>query len=273
MMATNVRQPDSDLEGPQPATRVAERRALVREVTARGLATREHGRGTLPEQFHYPSTPQSAALQSLHDDLVAAKEPFSDRAEEFRSLRSELFETTFSMVGKRALAVVSEDEGDGKTYVVANLAVSFSQFGGRTLLVDGNLRAPGLQRLLGTERRAGLADLLNGQVGEEEAVMPVPGVQGLHFLQAGFPVLDPIRLLQDGRLGMLIHQMLAQFDQVLIDTPSNGTGPDARLVAVQAGAALVVGRKNHSRIAPLRRLLAQLNNSPTVLAGFVLNQH
>jgi capsular exopolysaccharide synthesis family protein len=268
-----MKNPDSDAEDRQQAARAAERRAVVRDVIGRGLTSRKQGSGSLPEQFHYPKAPQSAALQSLDDDVVTAKQPFSDRAEEFRSLRSELFKTTFSMVGKRALAVVSQDEGDGKSYVVANLAVSFGQLGARTLLVDGNLRTPRLHRLLGAEPRPGLGDVLRGRNGEHEAVMPVPGVQGLHFMQAGSALPDPTGLLQGVRLGLIIQQMLSQFDQVLIDTPSNVIGPDARLVAVHAGAVLVVGRKGHSQVEPLRRMLTHLNRSPAVVVGVVLNQH
>jgi capsular exopolysaccharide synthesis family protein len=178
----------------------------------------------------------------------------------------------FSDVDGRALAVVSAEEGDGKTYLAANLAVSFSQFAGRTLLIDANLRQPALHRMLRTKREVGLSNLLAGEV-KGEAVVPVDGVKGLHFIAAGSAVADPVQLLQAPRFSMLLEQMVDRFDYVFIDTPSNHMGPEARLIAARAGAVLLVGRKGHSRVASCRRLLSQLNLGPSLVAGVVLNQH
>lgn len=223
------------------------------------------------QQFHYPFNVYGAAVQSFGESLVCAREPFSDRAEEFRSLRGKLLETVFSGLGNRALAVVSADKGDGKTYMASNLAVSFSQFAGRTLLIDGNLRNPGLHRLLKMDGKLGLSNMLAGEI--QGAVTPVDGLEGLHFLAAGSAKADPVQLLQGPRFSMLLEQMTNSFDYVLIDTPPNEVGPDARLISARAGAALVVGRKGHSQVAVLRRLLKQMNIGPSLVAGVVLNEH
>lgn len=223
------------------------------------------------QQFHYPFGVQGPGLRSLGEELVAAKEPFSDRAEEFRALRGTLLGAVFSGVGKRALAVVSAEQGDGKTYLVSNLAVSFSQFAGRTLLIDANLRHPQVHRLLGTRCDVGLSNLLAGEV-QGENVVPVAGVEGLHFLGAGSAIADPVRLLQGPRFSVLLEQMVDSFDYVFVDTPSNESGPDARLIAARAGAALLVGRKGRSRVSGVKRLLSQLNMGPSLVAGVVLNQ-
>ena len=223
------------------------------------------------QQFYYPFNVYGDEVQSFGEELVTAREPFSDQAEEFRSLRGGLLSMVFSGAGKRALAVISAEQGDGKTYMVANLAVSFSQFAGRTLLIDANLRNPRLHRLLRTKNELGLGNLLAGEV--QSAAVPVEGVEGLHFIGAGSSMADPVQLLQGPRFSILLEQMTESFDYVLIDTPSNDNGPDARLIAARAGAALLVGRQGHSRVAPLRRLLSQLSKGPSVVAGVVLNQH
>jgi protein-tyrosine kinase len=223
------------------------------------------------QQFHYPFNVYGTEVQSFGDELVTAREPFSDRAEEFRSLRGGLLSSVFSGVGKRALAIISAEQGDGKTYMVSNLAVSFSQFAGRTLLIDANLRNPRLHRVLRTNNDLGLGNLLAGEV--QNAAVPVDSVEGLHFIAAGSSMADPVQLLQGPRFSVLLEQMTDSFDYVFIDTPSHDIGPDARLIAARAGAALLVGRQGHSRVAPLRRLLSQLNMGPSVVAGVVLNQH
>jgi len=238
----------------------------------RGVRSGEAAAELRSQQFHYPLNGHATAMQSLGDELVAARDPFSNRAEEFRSLRGELLSSVFSGAGKRALAVVSAEPGDGKTYLTSNLAVSFSQFAGRTLLIDANLRQPRLHRILRTKSKLGLSNLLAGEP-QSEAIVAVQGVDGLHFLAAGTAMADPVQLLQGARFSLLLEQMVESFDYVLIDTPSNKVGPDARLIAARAGAALLVGRKGHSRVSLQRTLLAQLNRGPSMVAGVVMNQH
>ncbi len=83
------------------------------------------------------SLPLVPGQRPENPELVVAANPFSDEAEAFRELRSQLM---MGVMGgeepRRALAVLSPNIGDGKTYLAANLAVAFSQLGGRALLVD-----------------------------------------------------------------------------------------------------------------------------------------
>jgi protein-tyrosine kinase len=272
---------ESDKASVEARQLVRRRRELAKEEPEHILAWRRQDRDLYfgeaaaelrSEQFHYPFNVYGAVVQSFGEELVAARDPFSDRSEEFRALRAQLLATVFSGVGKRAVAVLSAEKGDGKTYMVSNLAVSFSQFAGRTLLIDANLRTPRLDRLLRTKSEVGLSNLLAGEI-QSDAVVPVEGVEGLHFLGAGSAMAAPVQLLQGPRFSILLEQMTDSFEYVFIDTPSNATGPDARLIAARAGAALVVGRKGRSRVAVLKRLLAQLNAGPSLVAGVVLNQH
>jgi protein-tyrosine kinase len=276
---TDRKDPEFDTRAVDARQLVRRRRELAKEEPEHILAYRrendlhfgEAAAELRSQQFYYPFNVYGDQVQSFGDELVTAREPFSDRAEEFRSLRSGLLASVFSGVGKRALAVISAEPGDGKTYMVSNLAVSFSQFAGRTLLIDANLRDPRLHRLLRTKNELGLGNLLAGEV--QSAAVPVEGVEGLHFISAGSSMADPVQLLQGPRFSILLEQMADSFDYVFIDTPSNANGPDARLIAARAGATLLVGRQGRSRIAPLRRLLAQLKMGPSVVAGVVLNQH
>jgi protein-tyrosine kinase len=280
MKDLNREAPDSQPAGAEKGRLVHLRRESGDEQVGRSLARRrEHqlrvGEAAMElrsQQFHYPLGMNGAAVKNLDSQLVAAHEPFSDRAEELRSLRRELLASVFPEPGKRALAVLSAEQGDGKTYLAANLAISFSQFAGRTLLIDANLRRPELHRLFKTSNEVGLGNLLAGDA-PHEPVLEVKGLEGLHLLGAGSVQADPVQLLQGPRFSVLIEQMVDSFDFVFIDTPSNDAGPDARLIAARAGAAMLVGRKGHSRIELVKRLLTQLNLGPALVAGVVLNQH
>ena len=95
----------------------------------------------LSQQFHYPYAAQSQ--RQANPELVALNQPFGVQAESFRAIRSQIMMRLFNEgQDRRAIAVVSPDSGDGKTFFAANLAVTLAQLGGRTLLVDADLRGP-----------------------------------------------------------------------------------------------------------------------------------
>ncbi|HZY18402.1 MAG TPA: CpsD/CapB family tyrosine-protein kinase [Ramlibacter sp.] len=235
---------------------------LALERTRVPDALARHLRTPVPSPCPYQGDPE----------LVVAADPFGEAAEVFRELRIQLAAKALERKTKVALAVVGPGRRDGKSYLAANLAASFGQLGGRTLLVDADLRSPRLHRLLGMEDLEGLSSILRGD-GGHSLVQPVPQVPGLFFLPAGTVPPNPVELLQSPRLSLLVFEMLLAFDHVVVDTPADACGPDARLVAATAGAALVVGRKDCSTMDDLRTLLAKLGQQQVEVAGMVMNQH
>ena len=236
------------------------------------LATSDDVLHALSQQFHYAYSPEL-----LHGDknseLVVAANPFSDEAEAFRELRSHL------MMGvlagdqpRRALAVLSPDVGDGKTYIAANMAVAFSQLGGRTLLVDADMRTPRQHKLFDLEPSWGLSNVLSGRA-ERNAVHQVKNLPSLYVMPVGVVPPNPLELVQRPAFGLLIHELLSKFDHVLVDTPAAVHGADARVIAAKAGAALVVGRKGRSRMTSMQDLLKKLGKGPAAVAGVVVNEY
>ncbi len=173
-----------------------------------------------------------------------------------------------------ALAVVSPDIGDGKSYLAANLAVSFSQLGERTLLVDADVRTPRQHEVLGVRQNgAGLTSVLAGITDARELVHEVPGLPHLYLAPAGPIPPNPVELLQRPRFAGLLRELLAEFDHVVVDTPAAVRGADSRVIAARCGAALVVARDGRSRMAPLESLVGALARGPAQLAGVVVNEH
>jgi len=145
----------------------------------------------LYQQFQY--TP-GFANQEGRTELVAATDRFGEQAEAFRELRSRLMLEVMRDGPRCALAVVSPDVGDGKTYLAANLALSFSQLGERTLLMDCDVRTPRQHQVLGIKQNgAGLTSVLAGFSDADELVHEVPGLRHLYFAPAG-PIPQPIEI-------------------------------------------------------------------------------
>jgi len=235
---------------------------------ALGLATEEDILEALAKQFEYPYV--RFGDSGIDAELVCACDPFGEDAQSFRELRDELLTGVLDKAAPRALAVLSPQIGDGRSYVAANLAVTCAQLGGRTLLVDANMRTPRLHALFGIDDSVGLSKLLCGGVREVVQQAPVPS---LFLLGAGPPPPNPLELLQRSTFSKLCREWLARFDFVVVDTPAASYGPDARVIAAAAGAALAVARPQVTRIAELQRLLSSIEKGPAALAGVVMNEH
>lgn len=225
----------------------------------------------LAQQFHYPYAPDEGFG---NPELVVADKPFSEEAETFRELRSQLMaEVLNGEEPRRALAVLSPDIGDGKTYLAANVAAAFSQLGARTLLVDADMRTPRLQQVFGLEKTpAGLSSILCGRA-EQNIIHQVAGLPSLYMLPVGLIPPNPLELVQRPAFGLLIHELLSKFDYVIVDTPAAAHGADARVIAAKCGAALVVGRQGRSRMSKLQALLGTLAKGKAKVAGVVVNEH
>lgn len=236
------------------------------------LASRDDVMWALSQQFHYPYAVEGG-LSGLSSELVTATDPFSDAAEVFRDVRSQLLMGVLAPdQPRRALAVLSPDVGDGKTYFVANLAVTFSQLGESTLLIDADMRTPRQHLLFGVQPGTGLSNILAGRA-TSEAVMPVAALPGLHLLTVGTLPPNPLELMQRPNFGFVMQELLTRFDHVLVDTPAAVHGADSRVLAARCGAALVMGRRGRTRMDALQALVGQVGRSHAKIAGVMLNEH
>lgn len=233
------------------------------------LATSEEVLWALSQQYQYAYAPD--LKPGAVAELVTATQPFGDDAEAFRELRSQLMMGVLGGPQRKALAILSPDVGDGKTYIAANVAAVFSQLEGRTLLIDADVRTPRQHLLFGVDSTVGLSGLLSGRY-EGEAILPVHGLPNLFLMPAGPVPPNPLELLQRPAFGLLIQELLHKFDHVIVDTPAARHGADARVIAAKAGAALVIGREGSSKLDSMKVLLKSLEKTPTSVAGVVINE-
>ena len=155
--------------------------------------------------------------------------------------------TNLSYCGKdiRKIMITSRYAEEGKSYIAMNLLRTFSQLGKRTVLIDTDLRASGIQsdyRLrYSTQSHYGLSEYLSGICGLDEAVYQT-NLPNTYMIPAGHEAPNPLQLLDTRLMGELIEQLAEQFDVVLVDTPPVGVLADAVALAKFCdGALLVVG--------------------------------
>jgi len=189
-------------------------------------------------------------------------------AEEFRTLRSRLYQIREKMPLKRLL-VTSALPKEGKSFVAANLAqVLVRQHGRRALLIDADLRNPGMHRHLGAAQSPGLAEYLLGECDEFAAMQRGP-MENLFFLPAGREVPSAPELLANGRLKLLLQRVEPLFDWIILDSSPVIPVSDATLVAGSCDGILMVVRSNVTPSDLARRAREEFPDK--LLLGVVLN--
>jgi polysaccharide biosynthesis transport protein len=149
---------------------------------------------------------------------IASLPPTMAICEAYRAFRHALEFASPERPLKRLL-FTSAWAGEGKTTTVANFGITLSRDRKRVLLVDADLRQPGLDLFFhGRPAQLGLSDVLAGVAGLDEVIQETE-VDGLHVLPAGRPPVDPARLIESSGLREIIATLSARFDVVLIDSP------------------------------------------------------
>ena len=239
---------------------------------ALGYASMDDVLYALAQQFHYPYAAEPQ--RKLNPELVALNQPFSQQAEAFRAIRTQVMMRVFPEGGgaRKALAVISPNSGDGKTYFAANLAVTLAQLGGRTLLVDADLRGPRQHDVFHMRNTSGLSGILSGRP-EKQVVQQVKGVPSLFLLPVGITPPNPLELVERPAFGLLMRELTNKFDHVVVDTPAAMYGADGQVIAARCGAALIIARKDAARVRALQDLTASVADTSAVIAGVVVNEY
>jgi len=188
--------------------------------------------------------------------------------ETFRTLRSRLFMIREKTPLKKIM-VTSSMGDEGKSFVAANLAqVLVQQHGQRVLLIDADLRRPQLHSALGTSATPGLSDYLMG-TSEELAVLQRGPLENLFFLPAGTAVANPLELIADNRLTLLLNRMEQLFDWIILDSSPAIQVSDAGQIANSCDGVLLVVRSNATPFDLAQRARDEFYRKKIV--GVVLN--
>ena len=223
----------------------------------------------ISRQFDYPYLLRGQSAVS--EELIAAYAPFTPQVEALRALRSQLMLRWFDVdPARKALAVVSAERNEGRSFIAANLAVAFSQLGEHTLLIDADMRNPSQHRLFGLDNRAGLSAVLTGR-GGPEAIQRIPALRDLSVLPAGVQPPNPSELLARPEFAQLLQEMAREFDILILDTPAAADTADAQTITMRAGGALLVVRKNASRFWRVRGIADHAVETSATIVGTVLN--
>ncbi len=204
--------------------------------------------------------------------LISHEQPQSEIAEAFRALRTSLLLSRADQP-PQVILVTSALPKEGKTTATTNLAVTLAQLGDRTLLIDSDLRKPGIAKLLGMSGplRTGLSSYLAGACDLDGCTYPCPGVPELSVIPSGPIPPNPADLLSSQRLVDAIEELRHKYKFVVIDSPPIMLATDAAILATWSDGVLLVARSGETPKGAFARAQELLASVKCRLLGVILN--
>ncbi len=207
---------------------------------------------------------------SIATQVSAISRPSSAEGETMAALRNYLVNQHLRL-RRRSLAICAATEGCGCTFTSVNLALATARAGINTLLIDANLRTPGLQDLLTPSRPvSGLSDYLMADDKRPPELIAHPQ-PNLSLLYAGTPTENSAELLAKQRFKALLDESTRSFDLTIVDCAPAANYGDARRVASILRHALVVVRQDVSFSADVKTLVQELQADGVNVVGTFLN--
>ncbi len=198
-------------------------------------------------------------------------EPTGVGAESFRTLRTAL---AFAAGGANRLVVTSTEPGDGKTTISVNLGTTIAQSGKRTLLIDADMRRPGLTPLVNLRGQRGLSTILRDSAPIADAIHHnlVPGfLQNLDIIPSGPRPVNPMELLASDRFSDLLAWAETIYDQIIVDSPPVLAVSDSAIVGRLVDGVVLTVRPEKNRRRLVTRAVESFPPLGVNILGIVVN--
>jgi len=252
---------DSSIKGIDDAERVVNAPALAvvpleRELPHRQARSLTRNNGT--------SKPSEAGLALL-------KQPSSALAESFRTLLTSVVLSTAPRP-PQVLLITSATAREGKSTTALNLAIALAQRGDSTLIIDADLRRPGIAESLNVVDGEGLAGFLTGAHSIEAALRQFSPVPTLWVLPAGPKPPNPAQLLSSSAMESLLRELRQRFKFLVIDSPPVLPVTDAMILSTFADGAVFVVESGVTARGAVARARKVLENVGARILGLVLNK-
>ncbi|MBN2724574.1 MAG: polysaccharide biosynthesis tyrosine autokinase [Deltaproteobacteria bacterium] len=194
--------------------------------------------------------------------------PRSTVAEAIRSIRTNIVFTTPDNPLKTIL-VTSSMPLEGKTTISSYIAISMAMSGEKTLLVDGDMRKPTIHKTFGQKGLKGLSSLIVKKSTIEESIIETD-IPSLHVLPCGPIPPNPAELEQSSQFSIVLNELSALYDKVIIDTPPVGLVTDPAIIGQLVDGVIVVTRYNKSTRPAIKYTRRALSGKIKII-GSIMN--
>lgn len=208
----------------------------------------------------------------MKGELVVHERPKSNVSEDVRTIRTNL-QFTSSKDDSKVILVTSSVQGEGKSFISSNLAVTFAQNGETTLLIDSDLRLGRTHKIFNVSNSMGLSNLLVGEnIDDWTDYVVKTQIPDLYVIPRGVVPPNPSELLNSSNTKELVKMLKEKFDHIIFDgVPVNGL-PDSLILAKIVDRVVVVCSCKYTKIDELEATKKSLKQIHANIAGVVMNR-
>jgi succinoglycan biosynthesis transport protein ExoP len=191
--------------------------------------------------------------------------------ESFRALRTATL-LSVPIRPPQTILVTSSNAGEGKTTTAVNLALAFAQQQGEVLLIDCDLRKPGVARALSLENERGLSNVLAGRDPLESSLQRFEGLPNLSALTSGPLPPNPAELLSSARMAEILGELQRRFRHIVIDSPPLLMVTDGTILSTLADGVILVVESGLTPRKAVMRSCRVLQSAGAKILGVALNK-
>ena len=211
----------------------------------------------------------------MKNELITFTSPKSSVSEVIRTLRTNMQFINISNKLKSIL-VTSTVPGEGKSWVAANLAITFAQAGKKVILVDADMRKSRQHEIFELSNENGLSNYLISAVGENKInlddYIKQTLVENLYLMTAGIVPPNPSELLTSQKMSDLIKALEKSADVVIFDGTPSTIVTDALILSRNIGSTLIVTSHKQTKMEDLKQIKKNIENVGGKIAGVVVNK-
>lgn len=207
-----------------------------------------------------------------NDDLgfVVLDETDSPVSESFRTIKTRIQHSWADSSLPKLILITSPAESEGKSFVAANLAGSFSQSNKRTLLVDCDLRRPTIHVKMGVDKKPGLSDYLSRKLKLDDLIRKT-NTNNLSFITSGSVPSNPAEIFESKAFINFLKEIRDFFDVVILDSPPIIAVVDSEILAKQVDGTILVISADKTENRLMKDAVDLLKRNKVAFFGTVLN--
>ncbi|AQR95093.1 CpsD/CapB family tyrosine-protein kinase [Clostridium saccharoperbutylacetonicum] len=201
--------------------------------------------------------------------LIVEAKPNSIEAEAYRTLRTNI---QYSSIDKeiKSIVVTSVNPNEGKSTIVGNLGLSFSQNEKKVIVIDCDLKKPSMHTKFGVSNLIGLSDVLIGNKTLENAIQKYNS--NFHILTSGKIPPNSAEMINSVAMNNLLEGIKMKYDVMIIDSPPLGAFTDGQILAAKSDGVILVVEEGKTKIEAVKEGKNLLNKVGASIIGIVINK-